>query len=235
MKFNALFLAGLVSVAGALAVHAQTPVYSVNAVGFVNVTVPAGQFAIITNPLNTPTNTLPALLPNAPNGTRVFKFDTASQSFGLYSKSSRGWSGTGPAGDQNTANFNPGEGFFIQNTTGADIVLTFVGEVAQGANLTITIPSGFSMLSPHVPQSAPLTTGLGLTAANGDRVYFYRQNADTTYGYQFASKSSRGWSTTTSTILDGTTGEPLPNVGEGFFYFNSTTSQNWVRNFSANN
>ena len=91
MKLKTVLLAGLVSAAGALTLSAQS-VYSVNAVGFVNVTVPTGQFAITCNPLNNTTlNTLPNLLPSAPQGLVVYKFELSSQSFLVYTMGVRGW------------------------------------------------------------------------------------------------------------------------------------------------
>jgi hypothetical protein len=54
-------------------------VYSVNAVGFVKVTVPAG-FSMIANPLKAPTNTVGALFADAPDGTTVYKYDGTNYS-----------------------------------------------------------------------------------------------------------------------------------------------------------
>ena len=228
MKLKSVLLAGLLSTAGVLTLSAAD-VYSVNAVGFVNVTVPAGKFAIIANPLNNASgNTLPSLLPSAPSGIVVYKFDTANQSFWSYTRGSRGWSDTAPSGGHfDQALFNPGEGFFVFNSTAGDVTLTFVGEVPQStvAPLNITIPSGFSMLAPQIPQSDTLQTGLGLPAANSDVVYFFRNNA-----YQTYTKGSRGWSATAGAPA----GEPTPAVGEGFFYFNAATQKTWSRSFTAN-
>ncbi len=226
MKIKTVFLAGLVAAAGVLTASAATnDVFSVNAVGFVNITVTNGTFRIITNPLNQLDNTLPSILPNAPVNTRVYKFNYASQSFSVFTMRAGApnfWSGTGAT----TNVFNPGEGFFVQNATGSDFTLTFVGEVAQGTALPINIPIGFSMLAPHVPQSGRLTSDLGLNASNNDRVYFYRG------GYVIATyrASLSAW----TGAIDPTSHEPMPDVGEGFFY-QATVPQTWTRNFTANN
>ena len=227
MKLKTVFLAGLVAAAGAITVSAAD-VFSVNAVGFVNVTVTNGTFRIITNPLNQGGNTLAEILPNAPVGTKIFKFNYIGQNYSAYTMrpgTPNFWGGGGA-----TAVFNPGEGFFVQAPAGdplAVITLTFVGEVAQGAALTINIPTGFSMVAAHVPQSASLETELGLAAKNGDKVFFFRNGS-----YATASRRTSTWSG--SGALD-VNGQPRPEVGEGFFFLNANTATTWTRNFSANN
>ena len=231
MKLKTVFLAGVVS--GALSFAASAAdVFSVNAVGFVNVTIPAGAFQIVSNPLNQPNNTLAAILPNAPIGTKVYKFNSGTQTFTIYtmrdgSPNPNFWTGTLVS----TATFNPGEGFFVQNPSGSPITLTFVGEVAQGSALTINVPAGFSLIAPHVPQSGRLETDLGFVAQNGDKGYFYRGGI-----YLIATRRDdvTGW-TGVSGVVDVTSHQPIPAVAEGFFFQNNHSATTWVRNFSANN
>src|SRR5687768_8351279 len=56
MRTKTLLLTAALAAAGLTSSMAQ--VFSVNAVGFVNVTVPASSFALLANPLNQPTNDL---------------------------------------------------------------------------------------------------------------------------------------------------------------------------------
>ncbi len=229
MKIKTVLLAAMVSAAGAFSLSAQT-VYSVNAVGFVNVTVPAGAFQIVGNPLNQADNTLAAILPGAPVSTKVYKFNSGSQTFTIYTMRSgtpNFWSGL----NVTTAIFNPGEGFFVQNPSVSAITLTFVGEVAQGTGLTINVPAGFSLIAPHVPQSGALETDLGFVAQNTDKAYFFRNGS-----YLIATRRDNvtGW-TGVSTVVDPVSKQPIPAVGEGFFFLNTHASTTWVRNFSANN
>jgi hypothetical protein len=58
--------------------------------GYVNLTVRAGQFALLGNPLNQPTNSLAGVLPAVPAGTQVFKFDVATQRFPQYVRQTDG-------------------------------------------------------------------------------------------------------------------------------------------------
>ena len=80
MKTKALLAAGLMMAASAASSLAQT-VYSVNAVGFVNVECPSG-FSLIANPLVAADNRVVALFPNATSGTVIFKFNPATGEIG---------------------------------------------------------------------------------------------------------------------------------------------------------
>jgi hypothetical protein len=195
---------------------AQT-VYSVNAVGYVNVTVPASGFAILANPLNQPTNSLAAVLPDAPVNTVVYIFDAATQSFSLATKRTTGWTGTGAS-----AMLDPGKGFFIKNPNATDMTLTFVGEVPQGENLSVSFPAGFSLLGSIVPQAGTLETDLKFPAAQNDKAYIF--NA-ATQSYTVLTRRASAWT--------GGTGEPAVAVAQGLFY-QAVTAGSWTRSFSVN-
>jgi hypothetical protein len=221
MKTKAILLAGILLTTGIASSTAQ--VYSVNAVGYVSVTLAPGEFKIICNPLNvvtngTQNNTLDAILPGAPNNvTKIYRFDPVTQSFPLsthiHTKRSSGWSPTG-----STTTINPGEGFFVQSTALTNITLTFVGEVPQG-NLNSTMQPGFQLLAAHIPVAGLAQVDLKLPAINGDIVYLFRSGAYTTH-----TRRTSSW----------TGGEPSVNVAEGF-YFKSITSTNrtWSNSFTT--
>jgi hypothetical protein len=211
MRTKTLLLTAALSAVSAAAAMAQT-VYSVNAVGYVNVTIPAGQFMLLANPLDAGTNSLSNVLPDAPNGTTVYKFNgsgysTASKNFGAW-------------GGANTMTLNPGEGFFVKNGTATDLKLTFVGEVVQGTAVTMAIPNGFSMLGSPIPQAGKLKTDLQLPVKNGQSVYLFNGTGYETHSFNFGTWSG---------------GEPSIGVAQGF-WFNSgaTGATNWVRNFTVN-
>jgi len=213
MRKLAFLLFCLLAVAGGGRTFAQ--IYSVNAVGYVSVTLAPGEFKIICNPLNVVTNgvqnnVLDAILPNAPNGTRLFRFGAGSQSFTIFTRRSMGWTPFG-----GTTVINPGEGFFIQNVSQTNITLTFVGEVPQGVNLTIQLVAGFNLVAPHVPVSGLLETEMKLPAAQGDRVYLYRDGV-----YHVYRRLSNFW----------LPAEPVIGVGEGF-YFHSLSAKPWIVTF----
>ena len=72
MKTKTLLLAAALAATGAVSGVAQT-VYSVNAVGFVNLVIPPG-FSINSNPLNAADNSVAALFPSVPVGSAIYKF-----------------------------------------------------------------------------------------------------------------------------------------------------------------
>jgi hypothetical protein len=185
MNSKTLLLLGAV---GALAMaSAEAQVYSVNAVGYVNVSLPAG-FSLISNPLNAADNKYSALFPNVDIGTTIYKWTGTTYASSTYLGV---WSP-----DDTLA---PGEGVFIQ--LAAPKTITFVGDVLQGA-LSTALPAGFSIKSSKVPQSAGLDA-LGFPADIGDSVYLFNRTSQTYSSFTYLGV----WSPSV----------PTPAVGESFF------------------
>lgn len=213
MKTKSILAAALLMAASAASASAQT-VYSVNAVGFVNVVFPPG-FSIACNPLEGATNTVAALFPSVPNGSSIFKFDSVAGQFvgGSFVRGS--WGATA------AMTIVPGEGFFFKN---ADVVTsftnTFVGNVKQGT-LDTQLAAGFTLVGSQVPQSGLVVTDLGLPIANADSVFKFDAATQSYTGGSFLRGS---W---------GSFGEPSIAVGEGFF-IKKTAAITWRRTFSVN-
>lgn len=203
MRTKTLLLAAVLCAAGVASSFAQA-VYSVNAVGYVNIAAPAG-FSMIANPLDNKTgNNLNNLLTNVALGTTIYKFDgvsgfSSSVFFGTWSPD---------------MTLVPGEGAFIN--LDAATTLTFVGEVMQG-NLSNPIPAGFSIRSSQVPQSVELGS-IGFPADLGDTVYFFRGGAYVSAVW-FGPPAFNP--------------PAIPAVGESFFV-NKSTAGSWTRVFSVN-
>jgi len=221
MRTKTILLSGVVAALSGASLMAQ--VYSLNAVGYINVTCPPG-FSIIADHLYANGNLTPQyisplldsqLLDGAHNGVELFKFVSGSYaSFTV--NSSAAWS----TPTVTTTTFNPGEAAFLYNPFSTNITLTFVGTVPQG-NLTNSMVQGFNLVSSIVPQSGAIDTVLGLTPAVGDEVF---QLALGSYVTDVINGSG-GWSTGAA---------PVPAVGEGFFYYTPTASgENWVRTFNV--
>jgi len=207
MRTKTLLLVAAVGAAGSLALNAQ--VYSVNAVGYVNVTVPAGQLACLCVPLDPgAANTVADLLPGLPDGSVVYKFDPAS-GFDINSLTFGMWSDP-------SMTLVPGEGFFLLNGGTEDVTITFVGEVPQGT-LTIDLPAGFSLVGSKVPQAGAVSTDLGLPVEDGDTVYTF----DPATGYVISSFTFGMWPG----------GEPEVDVAEGF-WVSKVNPATWTREFS---
>jgi hypothetical protein len=204
MRTKALLLSAALLAAGLTTTTAQS-VYSVNAVGYVNLSLPVG-YSMIANPLNTTNNTLNALLSDVPNSTQLLKwngtgFDVATFFFGAW---------------DNNLTLDPGEGAFIN--LGAAHTVTFVGEVMQGS-LVNPIPAGYSIRASQVPQSGGVTTTLGLTQLdNGSQILLWNGS-----GYDVHTLFFGNWDPS----------EPTVNVGQSFF-INAGAATSWTRTFSVN-
>jgi hypothetical protein len=215
MRTKTLLLAAALGVASVATSMAQ--VYSVNAVGYVNVSIPiaagrASTFALISNPLNGTNNLLTTVLSAPPDNTRIYLF--RSGGFEIREFSFGAWDGD--------TTINPGEGFFIELDAASapnPAVLTFVGEVPQGT-LVNSIPNGFSLRASIVPQAGLLSTDLGLTPGDGDRVYRFNR---VTQGYLISEYSFGDWDS-----------QPTVEVAESFWYENMSPAQDWSRTFSVN-
>jgi hypothetical protein len=205
-----LLAAAAILAAGVASSVAQSNVYSLNVVGYVNVDLPTG-FTMIANPLNATNNGINTVLPDVPVGSLLYKY---SGSFGSPAE----FFGVGVGWDVNLS-LAPGEGAFIQVPSPKTV--TFVGEVVQG-NTTNALPAGFSIRSSVVPQSAGLSSVLGFPAVAGDLLYFFNKTTQSYSGGVYESFGGNLWDPS----------EPSPAVGQAF-WVQKAAAANWVRNFTV--
>jgi hypothetical protein len=257
MRTKTLALSAVLGMLGSAAVMGAN-VYSVNAVGYINVTMQPG-FNIITCPLlcgadpanSSVSNDLNVLFPNplatTPYaGAQVFQLTPG----GGYSGFDSGYTSTYGGGWANggaTVTLNPGQAIFFQNPNpihGANMSATFVGTVPTGT-LTMPLVPGYNMVGSMVPVSGDLVTS-SITALhiaqNGDSILFF----DPTPAGSFQAGFIQDAYSASATYGTGWTGGPGPNFGvnndpqtvsvyEGFFYNNGqATTENWVETFSIN-
>jgi len=241
MRTKTLVLTALGSLS-ALGLMAQTStnVYSLNAVGYINVTVAPGFNMIadqlwasggnaISNILNDVNDNLDEVTVYKWLGTN-FLIDNANAN--VY-PSPTGW-------EYGNETLNPGEAVWFQNPWNTNMTLTFVGTVPQGTN-TVTIGVGFTMASSPVPQSGDLVTVMGFTNENsGDSVYvFNNPGGYTTYNYVPATGSvgyGDNWNVPTGPTIATNApgyGDPQVNIGQGFWYQTGTANA-FTRVFSVN-
>jgi hypothetical protein len=204
------------ALAASLASSMAQNVYSVNVVGYYNVTIPGNGNFLIANQLNTTNNTLQGLIPIANAGDLFFKYA------GGYSGST--YDGFGGAWGSNPT-IPVGQGGMFKNNSSTAEVLTFVGEVLQNTSpgLQNDIPVGNSIRASMVPQQGKLTADLGAPAEDGDAVYVYNGS----YSATFYDGLSGDW---------GVPGGPTILVGQGFFFkkaTSSTASTSWLRSFTV--
>jgi hypothetical protein len=210
MKTKALLLTVALGVAGAATSMAQ--VYSQNAVGYINISVPAG-FSMIANQLVQPSYALSALIPSPLPSTSVYKLTPSGYQISVFDDLDLVWT-PNPA-----ATIDLGGGVFI-NSPGPQTI-TFVGEVPTGT-LTTDTPTGFSIRSSQVPQAGTVSQ-LGLIGQPSDSIYKYVPGT----GYQI--------SVFDDLDLVWTPAEPTIAVGEAFFLNKAPGgSATWVRTFTVN-
>jgi hypothetical protein len=231
-------------------------VFSVNAVGYVKVTVAPNSLALLANPLNQPNNDLNLILPLADDGSQdssfIFRFNSAGG--GSY-RDAISWNslGAGNGGFWSTADplpnpliLNPGEGFFFQNLNAGAVDLTFVGEVMQG-NLSNPIPgvNALSIRASQVPQAAALgdpgvPASLQFPATDGDTVFVFdvpSQQYLNAYTYNGTAGQLGGgfWSSLSD---PSPTGPVIPVAGSFFVVKDPNLTrpavEPWTRTFSVN-
>jgi hypothetical protein len=224
MRTKTLLLTAALSVAGIATSMAQ--VYSVNAVGYVNVPVLPG-FNLIANQLNrTGGNTLNSLFSGATTESQVFKY-LANGSYTADIFDGTGWLDA-ETGDPSVRTLNPGEGAFFYLAGSTPQTITLVGEVPQG-NVGISLTPGFSLVSSKVPQSVPIDT---IGVPDVVEALFLTYNATTqSYNISLINDGTDWLQSETGVVTPAT-----PKVAEGFFFYNPSQSTPiaWVRTFSVN-
>jgi hypothetical protein len=223
---------GALSASGLMA---QTNVYSLNAVGYINVTIPAG-YSIIADQLwsSAGSNTLATVLPVPADGSQdndqVLKFNGSGyNTYQMDSLDLPANGGTGDGWDGNgNVTLNPGEAAFFKNIYSSAYTVTFVGTVPQGTN-TVALNLGYNLVSSPVPQAGGVSTVLGLTipgddSEDNDTLLTYTGGNYQTYNAD--ALGANGW--------DGT--EPTVAVGQGFFFrvISGNAPFAWTRVFSVN-
>lgn len=210
MRTKTLYLSALLGAVSIATSVAQT-VYSVNAVGYVNVAMVPG-FTLVANPLVAETNTVAVLFNDMPNGTTIYKFDSTAGAYVSNIKNFGKWTDT-------AMTLLPGEGAFVKNPRTTNITITFVGEVMQG-NLTNALPAGYALVSSMVPQEGAVAAALGFPPVNGDILYLWNP---TSQAYASATYNFGKWAPS----------DPVVKVAEAFFA-KKKAAASWTRTFSVN-
>jgi hypothetical protein len=243
MRTKTLILSGLLAALSGASALAQ--VYSLNAVGYINVDVPPG-WSIIADQLyatNQQTSqSLDAIFaPQLLNGgattpdpyTGVILFPYANGGFQAALIVEQTIAGAAPfwssPAEAVGTSFNPGQAAFIFNPN-ADFQITFVGQVPQGT-VTNQLAFGWNLVSSVIPQTGALDTDLGVVPGFQDIVFIYQNG-----GYKAANIWEQGSGTPFWSLLSS----PTNTVGSGFFYLNvnlagsANPTNYWVRTFNVN-
>jgi hypothetical protein len=214
MRTKTLLLTAALAATGVAPAMAQSNVYSVNVVGYVNLQLTNG-FNMISNPLDKDgtgtNNTITTVFGNSlPDGTTVYKF-----SGGTFSQSDLFFNGPGwLAGG--TITMNPGEGIFVQTPGPATVTVT--GNVLQG-NQSNSFGAGFNIIANKVPIEGLLTSQLNYQPTDNDTLYFW-DPVSQTYATSFLYITGPGWLPF----------EPTVSLGQAFF-IQAANSNSWTTNF----
>jgi hypothetical protein len=215
--------------AGVVSSMAQSNVYSLNVVGYVNVPLKGGiNFNLLGNPLNNTAsngNNITNLFTTAASdGDQVFTWNPAIQDLGAtvytYSIATHSWDGNRV--------MNPGEGFFYL-ATGSNVTNTFVGDVIQGSYTNPVSVLGnisFNLFASSIPIGGSHTNAtVGIVSADGDQVYTWDVNIqDLSATIATYSIATHTWDNTAIAVPPG----------NGFFYLATGPNQTtWVRNFTV--
>ena len=213
-------LLSLAALAVGLSTSVAQNVYSLNVVGYVNVSLQANQLSFLSLPL--------ADVNGNYNITNTIVLDSSQTFANLFAWAGTAWntavpSWTGTAWDTPMVISN-GTGFFIQSVTNS--TLTFVGQVPQGA-IQYSVPVGLSTLANQIPVS----TNFPGAAVGGlfDNIFTWDQ-----VNQQWANAV---WSYNGSAWDNGVAGAspngPLLNPGDAVFYQNANSTLNFTQNFTV--
>ena len=213
-------LLGLAALAVGITTSVAQNVYSLNVVGYVNVSLQANKLHFLSLPLANSSGDYTV-------GTNI-KLDDSQDFANLYSWDVAGqqWNPAllwlGGAWDNPSQVVSNGVGFFISSV--ANSTLTFVGEVPQG-NIPYTIPAGVSTLANKVPVS---------TNFPGSGAAFPGNDFDNLYTWDFAGQQ---WGPG-ALYLGGVWDTPNPNgpmlnPAEAVFYVNGGAAIPFTRTFTV--
>jgi len=206
-------------------------VYSINVVGYVNLTMNQGpaRYTCFANPmdnsaLQTGGNNLTNFFLNPPVGSTIAPYNQSTAQYGSPAAYTSGKSG---ASWGNTFDLPPGTAFMFGNPASTNMVVTFVGQVQQGTSIPVaTIQAGkHALLGSPVPIGGDLTNSIiGLVPHVGDQIALYT--------------SSVGQWGSVSAYTSGKSGASwAPNIqigpGVGFLYYNSGAQITWTSNFTV--
>jgi len=224
MRTKTILLSALLGGLGSVSLMAQsTNVYSLNAVGYINVTVQPG-FNIVSCPLiASPDNTINTLLTNGTGQYKKWQFWGYSPATGHYTEELGQPTSWNAGGNSVLA---PGQAAWLYNPGANPSNITFVGTVPSGSLTNTLISKSFNLVSSILPTSGDLVTNplTSLTAVTSkDQVWMYTPGPGGHYVETV--KNPSGWNA----------GDPVQAiVGGGFWYFNNAaTNNNWVESFSV--
>ena len=223
MRTKSILAAAAIIAAGAASSQAQSNVYSLNIVGYVNQNIPSG-YSLIANPLSTGATNGAAEIMALVDGSVYLTWNGSSYDYTSYDTGFGGWIDFN-SNPSTPPSLPPGKGFFFFNP-GAVYTNTWVGSVvpAPGATNTLTLPSGYSLVGSVLPVAGSAITAapVGLPLIDGSVILKWNGSS---YDYSSYDTGFGGWIDFNSNPA----AEPGYTVGQAFFYFNPGASAPWAQ------
>jgi hypothetical protein len=227
MRTKAMILTAAVLAAGVASSMAQSNVYSLNVVGYVNVSV-GPNYNLVANQLDAGDgiNSINTDLTNGtPDGTLAYQWNGAGFNFlgEFYVAGGNQWY------DNNfnllTNSVPPGTALFLYNP-GSTGTLTMVGTVDQTTN-TFHVQSGYGFYAIDVPVATDLTTNGFPTGSGVDGSLYYTFNNGFSQPVEYYA-AGNGWYDNNFNQV-----HPTPAVGSGFVIFNPSAGATWTQTFTV--
>lgn len=216
-------------------------VYSLNVVGYINLTLNPG-FNLVANQLVGADTKLNTVFGTgfAQDGYQVLTWNASTQGFNqpdsFFTADTAGVAGWYDFNSQpSTTLVGPGTAVFFKNIGNTPLTVTLVGQVTQGTN-SVPIAAGYNFLSIVPPVSVDLATNGPLKLPNpttdGTSTYVTYSSA-TGYSspytfFQAATAGVDGWYDD-----NGQPAPLIPAVGQGFLILNHGIPLTWVNAFSV--
>ena len=236
-----LLIAAAALAAGVISSQAQ--VYSQNVVGYVNLPLTNGVLTCIAPPLDldgTGTNdTISSVFTTPSLGDTVYAYNGSGYDVIGYIAHGSGHPVVYTTNWFNGSTASPGyklnPGVSVFYLPAATATATVVGNVLQGTNLQnayFPAAGNVALVGSQVPIGGGLTSVLGYNPSLGDNVYIYDNGAYDVYSY-IAHGSGHPVVYTTNWFNGSTPGEPVLNVGQGFWIL-PVASTNWYQTLNVN-
>jgi hypothetical protein len=179
--------------------------FSKNVIGYASVMLPPG-FSLIANPFDS-SSPVSEIFAAWPQGTTLSKFDARQLRLGENEVKNGKW--TNPS-----ERLLRGEGAIFFNPTDDYKSHSFVGIVAEG-NLTMPIPSGFSLRSSSVPKHGDVRDDLKFPIVDGDVIHLFDRDSQKYVLHPFENGK---WSA----------GPAIVSIGESFWIAKAAPA-NWTQ------
>jgi hypothetical protein len=229
MRTKTILLTAALVAAGVATSMAQSNVYSLNVVGYVNLSITPG-YNLIANQLDVDgiDNVNTALTNGVPDQSQLFTWNGTTFNPSITFFAGTGWLDLNNGGNPATNNVYPGTAFFLYNAGSVTNTVTLVGSVVQTTN-TFHVGTGYGFYAVVPPVASDLDTN-AFPAEDQMQYFTFSGGSHGTYVQGYTYFAGTGW-------LDLNNGGaqvfPTPAVGQGFLIYNPDAATTWTQSFTV--